>query len=535
MSRHFCTPWFQDNLWTFLESIKSFCIPITKCTPSLTNLNHNITSNLLDHYNLKSYTHKSKRISDMTIIEQSMDVEQAGNGVYDDDGRVKRTGTLLTASAHIITAVIGSGVLSLAWATAQLGWVVGPPILLTFSCITYITSMMLADCYRAPHPVTDKRNYTYSQAVESYLGGVNICLCRLAQYTNCAGVAVGYTITASISMVAIIRANCYHKYGHEATCDTSHYPFMIGFGIIQVVLSQLPNFHKLSWLSIVAAVMSFSYASIGLALSLARVISNGGAFNTSLTGTQIGLDVTSAEKVWKAFQAVGNMAFSYTSSVVLIEIQDTLKSSPPENKVMKKAASISIATTTIFYLLCGCIGYAAFGNDSPGDLLTDFGFYNPYWLVDFANMCIAVHLVGAYQVYVQPLFGYIESSCKELWPESIFINRDYPINIHSSSYSFNCFRLVYRTIFVIISVILAMIFPFFNSVLGLLGAAAFFPLTVYFPIQMHIVQKKINVWSIKWIMLNLLILVCLVVSLAAGFGSIQGLVKSVKDYKPFGG
>ncbi|GKC02435.1 amino acid transporter, transmembrane, partial [Tanacetum coccineum] len=42
---------------------------------------------------------------------------------FDDDGRPKRTGTLYTASAHIITAVIGSGVLALAWATAQLGWI----------------------------------------------------------------------------------------------------------------------------------------------------------------------------------------------------------------------------------------------------------------------------------------------------------------------------------------------------------------------------------------------------------------------------
>ncbi|CAI0459877.1 unnamed protein product, partial [Linum tenue] len=33
-----------------------------------------------------------------------------------------------TASAHIITTVIGSGVLSLAWAIAQLGWVVGPAV-----------------------------------------------------------------------------------------------------------------------------------------------------------------------------------------------------------------------------------------------------------------------------------------------------------------------------------------------------------------------------------------------------------------------
>lgn len=76
----------------------------------------------------------------------------------------------MTGSAHIITAVIGSGVLSLAWAIAQLGWVAGPAVLMAFSFITYFTSTMLADCYRSPDPVTGKRNYTYMEVVRSYLG-----------------------------------------------------------------------------------------------------------------------------------------------------------------------------------------------------------------------------------------------------------------------------------------------------------------------------------------------------------------------------
>jgi amino acid permease len=86
------------------------------------------------------------------------------------------TGTLVTASAHIITAVIGSGVLSLAWAIAQLGWVIGPVVLLAFSAITWFCSSLLADCYRAPDPVHGKRNYTYGQAVRAYLGGYSILL-----------------------------------------------------------------------------------------------------------------------------------------------------------------------------------------------------------------------------------------------------------------------------------------------------------------------------------------------------------------------
>ncbi|KAA0047162.1 villin-4-like isoform X4 [Cucumis melo var. makuwa] len=63
-----------------------------------------------------------------------------------------------------VIAVIGSGVLSLAWAIAQLGWVAGP------------------------------RVYT--------AGGNNVKFCGLAQYGNLVGVSIGYTITASISMVS---------------------------------------------------------------------------------------------------------------------------------------------------------------------------------------------------------------------------------------------------------------------------------------------------------------------------------------------
>ena len=46
------------------------------------------------------------------------------------------------------------------------------------------------------------------------------------------------------------------------------------------------------------------------------------------------------------------------------------------------------------------MGYASFGDLAPGNLLTGFGFYNPYWLLDIANVAIVVHLVGAYQVYI---------------------------------------------------------------------------------------------------------------------------------------
>lgn len=452
---------------------------------------------------------------------------------FDEDGRTKRTGTWLTASAHIITAVIGSGVLSLAWAIAQMGWVAGPVALFVFSFITYFTSTLLADSYRSPDPVHGKRNYTYSEVVKANLGGRRFRLCGLAQYVNLVGVTIGYTITASISMVAVMRSNCFHKHGHQDKCFVNNYPFMIIFACIQIVLSQIPNFSDISWLSIVAAVMSFAYSSIGLGLSIAKV-AGGGHVRTSLTGVQVGVDVSATEKVWRMFQGIGDIAFAYAFSNVLIEIQDTLKSSPPENKVMKRASLVGILTTTLFYVLCGCLGYAAFGNDAPGNFLTGFGFYEPFWLIDFANVCIAVHLIGAYQVFVQPIFGCVESWSKEKWPQSQFINGEHGLNVPlCGSYNVNFFRVVWRSAYVVVTAVAAMIFPFFNDFLGLIGSLSFWPLTVYFPIEMYIKRSNIRRFSFTWTWLKILSWVCLIISIISAVGSIQGLSHDLKKFKPF--
>ena len=80
------------------------------------------------------------------------------------------TGNWFTAGAHIITAVIGSGVLSLAWAISTMGWAAGPLILFLFAVITWYMSLLLADAYRDPRD-TGKRNYTYPGAVSAILGG----------------------------------------------------------------------------------------------------------------------------------------------------------------------------------------------------------------------------------------------------------------------------------------------------------------------------------------------------------------------------
>nr|POE74919.1 putative amino acid permease 7 [Quercus suber] len=192
-----------------------------------------------------------------------------------------------------------------------------------------------------------------------------------------------------------------------------------------IVMSQIPDFHKMEWLSVVAAMMSFTYSFIGIALGFAKVIENGKIMG-SITGVP---SSTLANKLWLVFEAFGDIAFAYPYSIIVLEIQDTLKSPPPENQTMKRASMVAIFVTTCFYLCCGCFGYAAFGNDTPGNILTGFGFYEPYWLIDFANACVVLHLVGGYQIYSQPVFAYCERWFTKKFSNSGFVNNFYTMKL----------------------------------------------------------------------------------------------------------
>ncbi|PNY04517.1 amino acid permease [Trifolium pratense] len=258
---------------------------------------------------------------------------------FDDDGRPKRTGNVWTSCSHIITAVIGSGVLSLAWAIAQLGWIAGPVMMILFSLVSMYTSSMLSECYRCGDPIYGQRSYTFVEAVRNILGGYHYTVCGIVQYLYLYGSAIGYTIAEN------------------------------------------------------------------------------GTFKGTIAGGSTSNEST-IDRVWGIFQGLGDIAFAYSFAQILIEIQDTIKNPPSEVKTMKNATKVSVLVTTTFYLLCGCMGYAAFGADAPGNLLTGFSMYNPAWVIDVANAAVVIHLVGAYQVYVQPVFAFLEKAAAKKWPQT---------------------------------------------------------------------------------------------------------------------
>lgn len=110
----------------------------------------------------------------------------------------ERTGTIFTALAHIITGVIGAGVLSLAWSMAQLGWIAGPICMIAFASVTIFSSSLLCDCYRFPDPeVGPNRTRSYMQAVKLYLGDKSEKVCGILVQESLYGSGVTYTFTTA--------------------------------------------------------------------------------------------------------------------------------------------------------------------------------------------------------------------------------------------------------------------------------------------------------------------------------------------------
>lgn len=94
------------------------------------------------------------------------------------------------------------------------------------------------------------------------------------------------------------------------------------------------------------------------------------------------------------------------------------------------------------------------------------------------------------------------------------------------TFRLNPLRLCFRTAYVMSTTAVAMVFPYFNQVLGVLGGINFWPLTIYFPVEMYLKQANIRSWTPKWVMLRTFTVIFLIVTVFALIGSIQGLVSA---------
>lgn len=139
-------------------------------------------------------------------------------------------------------------------------------------------------------------------------------------------------------------------------------------------------------------------------------------------------------------------------------------------------------------------------------------------------------------MYAQPIYAKYEKWLEKKWSELAFFHKVYTIELPFSkgwTFRFTLCKLVLRSAFVVLTTLIALMLPFFNAVVGFLGAIAFWPLTVYYPVTCYMAQAKIKRGEVKWVVLQCLSMGALLVSLLAAIGSVADIAQRLKHVTLF--
>ncbi len=316
-----------------------------------------------------------------------------------------KTGTLMTAVMHVFTAVVGAGVLNLPYAVSWLGWVAGPVLITAFFLFSLLSSVMLGQCFE----VNGVEHERYHHLVNHLLGRRKAILASVFQLLNIFLVMWAYSITGAGSIVAIAQVACEYS-GTDVDSSQCFSPSTGGvwkstliFGAAQLLVSQVRNLEEAWLVSVFGTLGSLIYSFIALILGMSNA-SRG-------LGSVGGNDGSSmADKAFEVLNALGSIAFAYNFSLILPEIQSTLKQPPSAVRTMNRVSGISITGSYVFYILIACGGYAALGSTTQPIILDSF--CGPNWAILLAQIAILIHMLSAYQVFGQALFNTVESHIK---------------------------------------------------------------------------------------------------------------------------
>jgi amino acid permease len=336
-----------------------------------------------------------------------------------------KTGTVWTTSLHVFTAIVGAAILALPKVLSWLGWVAGPILLWIFFAISLLASRMLSSCYESD----GVEHARYHHAVRHLLGRRNAFVVSMFQLINIFLMMITFTITGSDAMMRIGYWACSYEGKTEEenlndpSCLSSstggQWKMALVFGGLELFLSQVENLEEAWWISLLGSLASVVYVLIVLIIALANSGNGGGSVTGITTATECEINtstgveyetISTADKVFGVLNALGSIAFSFNFSLILLEIQDTLKQPPSAVKQMKKTCNIAISLSFCCYFLVAVSGYAAEGNCVDSIILNSFT--GPGWALIIAYLSVLVHMLMAYQVFGQAIFDTIESQVK---------------------------------------------------------------------------------------------------------------------------
>ncbi|XP_019051467.1 PREDICTED: lysine histidine transporter-like 5 [Nelumbo nucifera] len=398
--------------------------------------------------------------------------------------------------------MVGAGVLGLPFAMSQLGWISGI-LAITVSWMTTLYSLwQLVELHEV---VPGKRFDRYPQLGEHAFGvKLGYWIVMPQQLTVQIASDIVYMVTGGKSLKKFVELTFPRLMPLRQTL------YIVFFAFIHLVLSQAPNFHSLRGISLLAAIMSFSYSAIAFVASTIK--------GTHHHPVRYGVrSHTTAGVIFDVFSGLGTIAFAFAGHSVVLEIQATIPSSPekPSRKPMWKGVIVAYIIVALCYFSVAISGFWAFGDSVEDDVLVSLE--EPRWLIAAANFMVFLHVIGSYQVFAMPVFDLIES---------VLIQK----------LKFNpgrALRLIARSTYVALTGFIGICIPFFGGLLGFFGGLVFASTSYFLPCVMWLIIKKPKSWSFHWIASWVAIIVGVLIMILAPIGGARQIALSAKQYKFF--
>ncbi|KAI4324242.1 hypothetical protein L6164_023796 [Bauhinia variegata] len=405
---------------------------------------------------------------------------------------------------HNVTAMVGAGVLGLPYAISQLGWIPGIVAIIASWVITFYTLWQLVEMHEV---VPGKRFDRYFELGEHAFGPkLGYWIVMPQQLTVQVASCIVYCVTGGVSLKKFFDLILHNTTVHEIR-QTYYILFFIA---MQAVLSQTPNFNSLKGVSLLAAVMSFSYSMVAFATSMIH----GWHHHPHVYGVR---SHSTAGIVFDALNGLGTIAFAFAGHSVVLEIQATIPSTEetPSKKPMWRGVIAAYLIVIACYITVAISGYWAFGATVEDDVL--ISLEHPNWLIATANLMVFLHVVGSYQVFAMPVFDMIESSLVQKW------------KFRPST----TLRIIARSLFVAAAGFVSICVPFFGGLLGFFGGLAYASTSFFIPCIIWLRIKQPKWWSLHWTASVICIILGGLIALLAPIGGIRTIVISAKNYKIF--
>ncbi|XP_073147510.1 GABA transporter 1-like [Henckelia pumila] len=407
-------------------------------------------------------------------------------------------GTWQHAAFHVATTIATPAAYApLPFAVASLGWPLGVTSLVAGTLATWYSSLLIASLWRWD----GKKHTTYRHLAQSIYGPLGYWSIAFFQQVASLGNNIAVQIAAGSSLKAI-----YKYYQPDGSLTLKH--FIVFFGAFELFLSQFPDIHSLRWVNALCTLSTVGFAGTTIGVT----IYNGKKMDRGLISHS--LQGSSSTRVFKAFNALGAIAFSF-GDAMLPEIQNTVKNPAKQN--MYRGVSAAYTIIVVSYWQLAFFGYWAFGSDVQPYIVASLT--TPMWTIIMANLFAVIQISGCFQIYCRPTYAYFEGR-KPYRKTSIV------------------YRLVYTTIYIGLISLVASAMPFFGDFVGICGAIGFTPLDFVFPVLAHMKVGKMAAKRGKLryavLLLNIVIAVWFsIVAVLGCVGAVRFIVEDIKTYKFF--